>query len=514
MKSFITTSFIILSFLGVCYSQTGWSVQFPNTNNALRDVCFINQQTGWIVGWNSTICKTTNSGISWVYKNPFSQSRYFQSCFFLDANTGWICGGAGNNESYIYKTTNGGNNWSNQFYSNINGILTGMYFTGNQKGCVVGYGGKILTTTNGGEEWIERISGVSVNLTNVYFVNENTGWVVGDNGIIIKTVSGGMNWSPYLSGYSNNLEGIFFVTPQKGFISGNNGLILKSTDSGMNWVPKNSGSTAWLNSVFFVDENTGWISGGVYSGYGQVLKTTNSGENWLPQSIPLTSWLANITFFNSGFGWAVGDNGSVISTVSGGTYVPVVPVLIYPSNNSINIPVNATFRWNKSPGATHYSIHISPVPQFAVITDTAFVDTNIYSIPPGKLNNNLTYFWHVKAYNQAGESPWSSTFMFSTLTTGIYVLSAEVPKSFKLHDPFPNPFNPDAKIQLDIPKNTFINIRIFDLSGRLVERLYEGSVTAGIHEVIWNAAKFNSGVFVLQVFSNEFNAVRRLVLLK
>lgn len=513
MKNVIIAFAMVLSFLVTSYSQTGWFKQYSNTTNDLRDVYFINQQTGWAVGWNSAIIKTTNSGLLWSLQNLPSQELNFQSCFFVNENTGWVCGGSGYNASYIYKTTNSGTNWFLQ-YNAPYGILLGMQFVDSLTGFVSGYSGKILTTTNGGSAWEERSSGVSVNLTNVYFVNANTGWITGDSSIILKTTTGGAVWSPYFSGVNQNLEGIYFLSPLTGFISGYNGIIIKTTDGGLNWIPKYTGSTLWLNSISFADNNTGWVCGGAYFGYGTVLKTTNGGDNWMTQSIPVSNWLANITFVNSNYGWAVGDNGSVISTVNGGQPTPLAPVLVYPPHNSINIPVNATFRWNKSQGATNYSIHISPVPQFAVITDTAFVDTNCYSIPQGKLNNNLTYFWHVKAYNQVGASQWSSTYMFSTLTTGINTVSSEIPKSFKLHDPYPNPFNPLSKIQLEIPKSIFMKIQIFDLSGRLVERLYEGIVSAGIQEVVWNADKFNSGVFILQVSSNEYNAVKRLVLLK
>ncbi len=511
MKNLIFSFLLAAVLINICSAQTGWYNQYSNTSNELRDVYFVNQNTGWVVGWNSTILKTTNSGLYWSVQNPVQYGISFQSCFFINENTGWICGSSG--YSNILKTTNGGITWFLQLHSS-NGILTGTYFTSSQNGCVVGYGGTILTTSNGGSNWIQRYSGVSVNLTNVFFVDENTGWVTGDNGIILKTSTAGAVWSPYLSGVSQNLEGIYFLSPGTGIICGNNGTILKTTDSGINWIPKFSGSSNWLNSISFVNENTGWIAGGNYDFYGQVLKTTNAGESWISQTIPLTGWLANIYFTGYNFGWAAGNSGKIISTISGGMPPPPVPLLVYPSQNAINIPLNATFRWNTSTGATHYSIHISPVPQFAVITDTAFVDTNFYNIPEGKLNNNLTYFWHVKAYNQAGSSQWSSTFMFSTLTTGINTIPAEIPKLFKLYDPYPNPFNPSTKIRIDIPMNSETSIRIFDISGRLVETIYNGLVTAGSHEVSWGAEKFNSGVYILQIVSKDFVSAKKLILLK
>ena len=57
-----------------------------------------------------------------------------------------------------------------------------------------GYCGKILKTTNGGENWISQNSGTSKRLTSVYFTDNQTGWAVGWNGTILKTINGGVTF--------------------------------------------------------------------------------------------------------------------------------------------------------------------------------------------------------------------------------------------------------------------------------------------------------------------------------
>lgn len=514
MKRITSICLILFAITNFCFSQSGWFNQYSNTTNNLRDVQFLNQKTGWAVGWNNTICKTTNAGLSWFSQYTPSPQNSFLSCYFLNEQTGWIAGGSkSSSTSYIYKTTNGGENWVVQYNSNSEMIMR-IYFSGVSNGTAVGLGGKLLSTSDGGANWIVRLSGVTRNLTNVCFVDSTSGWVIGDSGVVLKTTNGGTIWSPYFSGTNQNLEGLYFLSSQTGFIVGYNGVILKTTDSGINWIPKYSGSVNWLNSICFVNDNTGWISGGSYYSYGEILKTTSGGESWTGQTIPYVPWLADIYFHNSDTGWVVGTNGTILSTVNGGMPVPSAPNLIFPLNNSINVPLNTTFRWSSVASAEQYSIHISTVPHFAVIVDTATVDTNYYAIPEGKLLNNLTYFWHVRASNSIGVSLWSSSFMFSSLVTGINTISSTVPKDFKLYDAYPNPFNPVTKLKFDIPKNSTVQLRIFDLSGKLIETLFEGNIIPGTHEYSWNADKYNSGVYIFQVISKEYKSSKKLVLIK
>ncbi|MCU0371684.1 MAG: YCF48-related protein [Ignavibacteria bacterium] len=516
MKRVVSITLVLFAFVGFCYPQSGWFMQYSNTTNHLRDVQFINQQTGWAVGWSNTIRKTTNGGVSWISQSSPGTQNSYQCCYFINDLTGWIGGGSQTQStSYIFKTTNGGLNWVNQYNSNT-GIIFKLSFSGSLNGWASGDYGKILSTTDGGMTWNNQISGVSTPLTSIFFINANTGWTVGDLGVILKTTTGGIVWSPYYSGTTQNLEGLYFMSsmvPVTGYAVGFNGVILKTTDGGLNWVQKPSGSTNWLNSVYFVNGSTGWVSGGNYSGSGEILKTTNGGENWIIQTIPPVSWLADIHFYSGMYGWAVGSNGTIISTVSGGLPVPGAPNLIFPSNNAINLPVNTTFRWSNVTGASNYTFQISTLSSFAVITDSVTVDTNFYNIPVGKLTFALTYFWRVKASNNVGSGPWSSVYMFSTLT-GIKPVSNVVPSEFRVYDAYPNPFNPVTKVKFDVPKSSSVRIMIFDITGRQIDNIYNGNLSAGTFEYTWDANKFNSGVYIFRVISNDFTASKKLVLLK
>ena len=198
MKIIISTLIFVFTLLSVCYSQSGWITQNGNTANELRDVQFVNAQTGWAVGFYGTIRKTTNGGLNWITQNTPATQEGFVCCYFSNDQTGWIGGGNQTlNYSYIYKTTNGGANWTNQYNSSSSGLIMKMWFSGLLNGWAAGAGGKIMATTDGGQTWVQQNTGITTDLTTIFFVNTNSGWAAGGAGVMLRTTNGGSVWSPF-----------------------------------------------------------------------------------------------------------------------------------------------------------------------------------------------------------------------------------------------------------------------------------------------------------------------------
>jgi large repetitive protein len=95
---------------------------------------------------------------------------------------------------------------------------------------------------------------------------------------------------------------------------------------------------------------------------------------------------------------------------------PPIPTLSYPTNGSTGIPVNLTFKWRKSLGATSYRIQVALNNTYqALVIDTDVSDT-LYVVPSGTLSGTTQYFWHVKSINVGGSLAYSSTWSFTTGT--------------------------------------------------------------------------------------------------
>ena len=99
--------------------------------------------------------------------------------------------------------------------------------------------------------------------------------------------------------------------------------------------------------------------------------------------------------------------------------------------------------------------------------------------------------------------------------TGIERLAAgEVPDKFDQLPAFPNPFNPQTTIQYLLPQDGFVSLQVFDLTGRLVSSLVEGTYPAGEYQATWNAIDFPSGTYLIVLQAGVERQVQKVVLLK
>ncbi len=88
------------------------------------------------------------------------------------------------------------------------------------------------------------------------------------------------------------------------------------------------------------------------------------------------------------------------------------------------------------------------------------------------------------------------------------------PEQFKLYNAYPNPFNPSTTIKYEIPKESNVTIKIFDVMGRDVTTLLNTEQKAGEHEIEWNAKNFSSGIYFYQIRAKEFVSTKKMLLVK
>ena len=90
------------------------------------------------------------------------------------------------------------------------------------------------------------------------------------------------------------------------------------------------------------------------------------------------------------------------------------------------------------------------------------------------------------------------------------------PKTFKLYDAYPNPFNPIAEIRFDVMKASRISINVFDITGRLIGNLINDYKQPGSYNVYFDAGKFGlaSGIYFVQMSADNFVQTRKAMLIK
>ena len=85
---------------------------------------------------------------------------------------------------------------------------------------------------------------------------------------------------------------------------------------------------------------------------------------------------------------------------------------------------------------------------------------------------------------------------------------------FVLNQNYPNPFNPITTLRYKIPEKQTVSLSIFDLSGRLVETIFDDQLEPGTFKILWNASAHSSGVYFAILENGKNRIVQKLILLK
>ncbi|MCK9426703.1 MAG: NF038122 family metalloprotease [Ignavibacteriaceae bacterium] len=90
------------------------------------------------------------------------------------------------------------------------------------------------------------------------------------------------------------------------------------------------------------------------------------------------------------------------------------------------------------------------------------------------------------------------------------------PTSFALFNNYPNPFNPSTVISYQIPENSFVILKVYDVLGKEVSTLVNEYQTAGIKNVTLDLMEkeLGSGIYFYQLKAGNFNQTKKMLLLK
>lgn len=306
-KAFLKKSFVIAILLSSCYSPAQWYSQNSKTTSYLNSVFFINQTTGWACGFE-IVLKTTNCGNTWT--NAFLSGNN-RSIYFLDVNTGFICGDNGR----LYRTVNGGQDWD-PINTGVTVILNQVSFLNENFGLLVGNNRTILKSTDSGLNWYNILNiNSTLNFLSAKILNTNYIIASGTESSLYTSTNSGNHWDTLSFGMPNPLLTIEFINENTGWVSGCCGMFLKTTNAGNNWTPEVYLTPGYsIYSMKFVNENMGWIVGDA----GYILRTTDGGTRWDSLNSNTHKDLHGLSMVNGDTGFAVGYNGLILRTTNGG----------------------------------------------------------------------------------------------------------------------------------------------------------------------------------------------------
>ena len=96
------------------------------------------------------------------------------------------------------------------------------------------------------------------------------------------------------------------------------------------------------------------------------------------------------------------------------------------------------------------------------------------------------------------------------------VQTDNVPVSFDLKQNYPNPFNPSTTIEYSVPQNSFVTLKVYDISGKEVATLVSTEISAGNYSLNFNADAYHlsSGIYFYKLTAGNEVAVKKLMLIK
>ncbi len=95
----------------------------------------------------------------------------------------------------------------------------------------------------------------------------------------------------------------------------------------------------------------------------------------------------------------------------------------------------------------------------------------------------------------------------------------ELPKQYALSQNFPNPFNPETEINYELPENSKIILKIYNIRGQEVRTLVNEFQKAGIYSLRWDGKSseglpVSSGVYLYRLESEKFTLTHKMVLMR
>ena len=153
--------------------------------------------------------------------------------------------------------------------------------------------------------------------------------------------------------------------------------------------------------------------------------------------------------------------------------------------------------------------------------------TNVSSDPRQAITAGLIgEYIGLSAWNDQVQMVWTDTrngnqdvFSGRMTPTGIAEGSANLPKDIQLENPYPNPFNGSVQLNFYSAKATHVRADIFDILGREVSNIVDGSCQKGLNRFIWkgvddNGQDVSSGVYFVRLSAGGNSQIKKALLLR
>jgi photosystem II stability/assembly factor-like uncharacterized protein len=353
-------------------------------------------------------------------------------------------------------------------------------------------GGCMFLTTGDGKSWTQIGSADnSIDILSIVMLDSRI--LAGTWNGFIQSTDDGTTWNAFTpTGIPADTAIWSIVMINNTLFAGTTGAIYKSSDKGNTWTEISSGIAvdARITSIAASGENI--FAGSAGNG---VFKSTNGGTSWtainsnltdthISQLVVLDNKLFAITLTgvfisdNSGTSW--GADPSLLKNVN--CLVAVNDLLIAGTDdNGAYLSVDKGVTWNSFSSGMPASTRIWSL---AVSSASIFAGTS-------------SGIWVTGSPTEVKEERESS-----------------VPSTFTLKQNYPNPFNSATTISFEIPRQTFIELSVYDIKGEKIQSIIKGNYGAGNYSINFDASLLSSGVYFYQLKHSQGIITNKMLLIK
>jgi len=133
----------------------------------------------------------------------------------------------------------------------------------------------------------------------------------------------------------------------------------------------------------------------------------------------------------------------------------------------------------------------------------------------GKINAGKYFVRVSRANGQGSYAIMVSNHYIPTPLTDVNEQDIQLlPTAFSLSQNYPNPFNPATTIKYDLPENSNVELKVYDVLGNEVANLFTGYQNAGSYSVNFRADKLSSGVYFYRIDAGSFSQTKKFILMK
>jgi hypothetical protein len=168
-----------------------------------------------------------------------------------------------------------------------------------------------------------------------------------------------------------------------------------------------------------------------------------------------------------------------------------------PSNNTTNLSLKPTLKWNKQTGIVKYQLQMDLVGDFAnPWLDQKFADSIISYQVTKKMSNSTKYYWRMRAFSDSqlpDTSGWSEVWNFTTTaSTGIGETALQSSGIY------PNPASGKVTVRFELAEETKVEVSVIDLLGStFIREEYELNPGLALKEI--NISNLSKGIYIVRI---------------